>query len=204
MDKELDEITPGSEIRHPRYVDKLVKTWYKDGTEKWLLLHVEVQGYEDTNFPARMFTYFYRIYDKFQQEITSLAIFTDNDDNYQPDRYEYNCVGTSLLFRYNTYKVKAQDAMVLAQSDNPFATVILTALTRLQRKGGSGDDLLNSFLMLGRRLLEKNIPKAKVDRALQFIKRYADFGDPELLLKFKREITVITKILIIWEFTSRY
>ncbi|BAV06027.1 hypothetical protein SAMN05421788_10699 [Filimonas lacunae] len=88
LDKELHEITPAHELRHPRFVDKLVKLWYKDGAEKWLLLHVEVQGYVDNHFPARMFTYFYRIYDKFQQEITSLAIFTDNDDDYHPDRYK--------------------------------------------------------------------------------------------------------------------
>ncbi|BAV07203.1 hypothetical protein SAMN05421788_102174 [Filimonas lacunae] len=192
LDKELHEITPDSHIRHPRFVDKLVKTWYKDGTEKWLLVHIEVQGYIDTSFPARMFTYFYRICDKFHHEITSLAIFTDNDDKYQPDRYEYDCFGTSLIFRFNTYKVKAQDVTLLEQSENPFAIVILTVLTLLQQKGGRREQLFDSAISLVRRLLEKKFSKDKIGRLLQFIKRYADFGDSADFHKFEKEVESLT------------
>ncbi|GGH67762.1 hypothetical protein HNQ91_001589 [Filimonas zeae] len=192
LDKELHEITPDSKVKHPRFVDKLVKTWYKDGTEKWLLVHIEVQGYADKSFPARMFTYFYRICDKFHQEITSLAIFTDEDDKYHPDRYEYNCFGTSLLFRFNTYKVKAQDKRLLEESNNPFATVILMVLSTIERRGGDPVQLLESSLALVRRLYEKGFPKEKAGRLLQFIKRYVNFGDSGLLLKFEEEIKAIT------------
>jgi len=38
-----------------RYVDKLVKVYQRDGKEEWILVHVEVQGYHDKLFPARMF-----------------------------------------------------------------------------------------------------------------------------------------------------
>lgn len=193
LDKELHEITPDSKVKHPRFVDKLVKIWYKDGTEKWLLVHIEVQGYMDKSFPARMFTYFYRICDKFQQEITSLAIFTDEDDRYHPDRYEYNCFGTSLLFRFNTYKVKAQDKALLEQSNNPFATVILTVLNAIERKGGRPEQLLESSLELVRRLYEKQLPKEKIARLLLFISSYVDFGDSALLSKFEKEINIISK-----------
>lgn len=193
LEKELHEISPHTKTGHPRYVDKLVKVWYKDGTEKWLLVHIEVQGYTDKNFPARMFTYFYRICDKFQQEITSLVIFTDADRHYLPDRYEYDCFGTSLVFRYNTYKVIAQDEAVLKQSDNPFATIVLTVLTTLRQKGGDKEQLLQSFLQLVRRLYEKAFSREKIVRILLFIRQYVDFGDSGLLHKFEEEIHVITK-----------
>lgn len=193
LDKELHEITPDSKVKHPRFVDKLVKTWYKDGTEKWLLVHIEVQGYADKSFPARMFTYFYRICDKFHQEITSLAIFTDEDDKYHPDRYEYNCFGTSLLFRFNTYKVKAQDKRLLEESNNPFATVILMVLSTIERRGSDPVQLLESSLALVRRLYEKAFPKEKIIRLLVFIRSYADFGDSGLLSKFGEEIHIISK-----------
>lgn len=193
LDKELHEITPDSTVRHPRFVDKLIKTWYKDGTEKWLLIHIEVQGYADKTFPARMFTYFYRICDKFHQEITSLAIFTDEDDKYHPDRYEYECFGTSLIFRFNTYKVKAQDKVLLEQSSNPFAIVILTVLATIERKGGSREQLLESSLALVRRLYERELPKEKIIRLLVFIRSYACFEDSGLLSKFEKEVNVISK-----------
>ncbi|WP_144264078.1 RpnC/YadD family protein [Filimonas lacunae] len=95
MDKELHEITPGEIIQHPRFVDKLVKAWYKDGTESWLLIHIEVQWYRDSQFAERMFTYFYKIRDRYKREVTSLAIFTDNDAKYHPNKFEYHCCGTN-------------------------------------------------------------------------------------------------------------
>lgn len=193
LEKELNEITPGKDVKHPRFVDKLVKTWYKDGSEKWLLVHIEVQGYADNSFPARMFTYFYRICDKFQQEITSLAIFTDEDDKYHPDRYEYECFGTSLLFRFNTYKIKGQDKVLLEQSDNPFAVVILMVLTTMEKKGGKREQLLESSIALVRRLYEKELPKEKIIILLGFIRRYADFGDSGLLSKFGEAVNLISK-----------
>src|SRR4051794_31813854 len=53
LDKELQPIV--RQAKHGRrYVDKLVKVWLKDGREKWLLIHVEVQGSKEGDFPRRM------------------------------------------------------------------------------------------------------------------------------------------------------
>ncbi len=62
LDKELEELFPIDEGSDIRYVDKLVKVYLNDGQEKWILVHVEVQGYRDSNFEERMFTYYYRLY----------------------------------------------------------------------------------------------------------------------------------------------
>src|SRR5437764_912470 len=43
LDKEFQQVMRESEIRR-RYVDKLVKVWAKDGAERWVLIHVEVQS----------------------------------------------------------------------------------------------------------------------------------------------------------------
>jgi hypothetical protein len=173
-------------------VDKLVKAYQKDGAEKWLLVHIEVQGYTDKTFPFRMFTYFYRICDKFGQPVTSIAIFTDNDAGYHPDRYEYASFGTSLGFRFNTYKVKSQDAALLAQSNNPFAIVMLTALISLQRTERPPEQLFKLSTELARRLFAKGFSKKTIGQLLDFIKHYVNFEHPELFLKFEEEIKVIT------------
>ncbi|RIK77611.1 hypothetical protein DCC62_09285 [candidate division KSB1 bacterium] len=65
LDSELQQIITGS-ATGKRIVDKLVKVYLVDGSEKWLLIHIEIQGYEQTEFPERMFVYNYRIFDKFQ------------------------------------------------------------------------------------------------------------------------------------------
>ena len=65
----------------------------KDGNERWVLVHVEIQGYRDEDFAERMFIYFYRIYDKFRQKIVSLAVFSDPEKKFKPDRFFYNFFG---------------------------------------------------------------------------------------------------------------
>jgi len=78
LDKELDQLFP-EEPNNTRFVDKLVKVFTKNGEEKWVLVHIEVQGYNDPEFARRMFTYFYRILDKYNRFVTSIAIFTGDN-----------------------------------------------------------------------------------------------------------------------------
>src|SRR3979411_2858784 len=67
LDKELGEMYPEpNKASDTRFVDKLVKVHLLNGQEKWILIHIEVQGYPDPLFPERMFRYFYRILDRYQ------------------------------------------------------------------------------------------------------------------------------------------
>ncbi|MBM3238103.1 hypothetical protein FJZ31_17565 [Candidatus Poribacteria bacterium] len=60
LDDELRQISPESE-ETKRYVDRLVRVWVLDGEEKWVLVHIEIQGYRDMEFSKRMFIHFYFI-----------------------------------------------------------------------------------------------------------------------------------------------
>ncbi|TAF95127.1 MAG: hypothetical protein EAZ32_10480 [Cytophagia bacterium] len=76
LDKELEQLFPANpDDFSPKYVDKLVKVFTREGQEKWVLVHIEVQGSKDGNFEHRMFQYFYRIYDKFQRPTYGLCHF---------------------------------------------------------------------------------------------------------------------------------
>lgn len=88
LDKEFEELFPETK-KGRRYVDKLVKVFLNSGQEQWILIHTEVQGYHDDTFAHRMYTYFYRIFDKYQQKIISLAILADEKRGWKPDRFEY-------------------------------------------------------------------------------------------------------------------
>jgi predicted transposase YdaD len=105
LDKELEELFPNLDSKSIRYVDKLVKVYLRNGAEKWILVHIEVQGQKDVNFEERMFTYYYRIRDKYNREITAWAILTDQNVNYKPTIYQSEFLGTSLSYQFNTYKV---------------------------------------------------------------------------------------------------
>jgi hypothetical protein len=64
LDKELQRVVRKSKAgRHT--VDKLIKVWLKDGSEAWLLIHIEVQNQRDESFVQRMYVYSYRIFDRY-------------------------------------------------------------------------------------------------------------------------------------------
>ncbi|MCF0057602.1 hypothetical protein [Dyadobacter sp. CY356] len=188
LDKELEQLFPTEQIKAPKFVDKLVKVYSRDGDEKWILVHIEVQGYEDKQFGERMFTYFYRILDRYERKITSIALFTDGDKNFNPYIYEYNYLGTKLTFQFNTYKIMDQDETLLLQNDNPFSIVILTVLLALKSKKVSNDDLYSLKYSLAKTLVSKRIEKKKINDLLIFLQRYVTFADSGYNVKFDKEI----------------
>src|SRR5262249_11516950 len=85
-DKELQQIEPDAEHGR-RVVDKLVKVWLKSGEEGWLLIHIEVQTGREGEFARRMYVYNYRIFDRHDREVISLAILADEDASWRPDHF---------------------------------------------------------------------------------------------------------------------
>jgi hypothetical protein len=117
-----------------------------------MLVQIEVQAYNDPGFRERMFTYYYRIRDRYQKKITSWAIFTDPNKNFLPDKFEESFLGTSLIYKFNTYKILDQPIIDLEKSNNPFAVVILTILVNLQNMKGNANNFLALKLELARNL----------------------------------------------------
>jgi hypothetical protein len=60
LDQELQQVVRDAGLGK-RLIDKLVKIYGIGGEEEWLLIHIEVQSQEETDFPKRMFVYNYRI-----------------------------------------------------------------------------------------------------------------------------------------------
>ena len=73
LDKELAQVSRDANLGQ-RDADMLVRVTRKSGVEAWALLHVEIQSQVDKGFPLRMYVYNYRIFDKYAQEVVSLAI----------------------------------------------------------------------------------------------------------------------------------
>ena len=193
LDKELEQLFPSTDDKQtPRFVDKLVKVFTKTGKEEWGLVHVEVQGYNDSEFAKRMYSYFYRILDRYNKPVTCIAIFTDSNKNFRPATFSYNFLGTENYFKYNTYKVIDQQESELRNSDNPFALVILTVLTALKKGKIPDEKLLNLKISLVKLLLQKEIPKPKIESILIFLRDYVRFDNVEIMTKFDAELNLIT------------
>lgn len=135
LDKELQKIVRKAKTGRG-YVDKLVKVWRKDGTDLWLLIHIEVQSQVDEGFTERMYIYNYRIYDLYKQMVISLALLTDDDKLWRPNTFGYMYGGFTLQMAFPTIKLLDYQARwaELETSHNPFAVVVMAHLKALETK----------------------------------------------------------------------
>jgi hypothetical protein len=195
LDKELAEINPEPEkATQTRFVDKLVKVYRSDGEERWLLVHVEVQEQKDPDFARRMFTYYYRILDKYNHPITAIAIFTGPNGSEMPDKYEDHCLGTRLIYQYNTIFIANYTDEVLTASENPFAIVLLAAKKALLKGKKLDERLLEQKLLIVRLLYEKGIfSRGKISAIMTFLHNYVLFQKPQTNRTFTERVDQITE-----------
>ena len=170
-----------------------------NGEERWVLVHVEVQGYRETEFSRRMFIYFYRIFDKFNRDILSIAVFADLSETFKPDSFNYEFFGCELSFRYRTYKILEQDDEELEASDNPFALVVLAAKRNLESR--EDEEKRFSFKWeLVRLMLEKGYGREEILAVFRFLDGILALTDlekeriiyNELMSKEVKEVAYIT------------
>jgi hypothetical protein len=140
LDKEFQQI-----VRHAkpgkRLADKLFKVWEKDGQERWLLIHVEVQGDFEPDFPERMFDYNTRARQLYNRLVVSLAVLTDDRPDWRPDRFEDGAWGCTIGIRFPMVKLLdwADKTDKLETDANPFAAVVLAHLKALETRGAPAD-----------------------------------------------------------------
>lgn len=166
LDKELQQVVRDAELGQ-RFVDKLVQVWQLNGEEKWVLIHLEVQSYEETNFPQRMYVYHYRLFDRYNRSIASLAILGDDRPTWKPNQFSDELWGCEIKFKFPIVKLLeySQQWTELEASSNPFATVVMAHLKaketrqdnqgrkqwkvnltkRLYEKGYQREDIINLF-----------------------------------------------------------
>ncbi len=160
-----------------RFVDVLAQMHLFSGEDTYVLFHVEVQGYgsgeeQIQEFEERMFDYYYRIRDKWgHKNIVSLAILTDSNANYRPDRYEISFHGTTLIYVFNVCKIIDFEEDVLEKDPNPFATVMLAAKRafRAERR----DDETKSIFKIA--LIRLGLQKGRTPEEIEGLLRFIDW-----------------------------
>ena len=163
LEQELRAITRKSK-RGNRAVDRLVKVWLKDGTESWVLVHIEIQSQEDAEFPLRMFQYRYRALDLFgERPIACLAILGDSNTNWRPHRYANGFWNTQVAFDFGVVKLLdfAGRLDALQQSDNPFARFVVAHLKTLETQSDY-ETRLEWKLRIIQGLYDMGVPDAEI------------------------------------------
>ncbi|MCT7978458.1 Rpn family recombination-promoting nuclease/putative transposase [Laspinema olomoucense] len=139
LDKELQQITPTGSSGE-REGDKLFKVWQKNGEEAYILIHIEVQSQEDSEFPERMYIYHYRSFD-IHKKVISLAILGCDRPSWRPHSYSYNLAGCSVTFEFPTAKLLDYESQweTLETSLNPLAFLVMAHL-KTQASTGKAEE----------------------------------------------------------------
>jgi len=193
LDKEIERLSRKSK-RGAKLVDKLVKICLKDGFEQWILVHIEIQGYADKKFPERMFRYFYRIFDKYDEKIVSLALITGIKKGALDGRFEIETYGSGVVFRYLSHRLMDYDRNELEKSDNPIALVILACQGREEAK--KKGEAFNIKLRLIRSMYEKGYSQEYIIALFEFLDWIIilDEKEEELILEEIKEIEGVKKM----------
>ncbi|HEX4947147.1 MAG TPA: DUF4351 domain-containing protein [Blastocatellia bacterium] len=169
LDKELQKLSP-THVTGKRVADKLARVWRKKGGALYVLLHGEVQGQAVAQFNERMFTYNYRIKDRYNAPVVSLGVITGNAGNVRLGRYENELWGCRTTFEFPVVKMsdwRGREAE-LERSRNPFAMVVLVHLALPQAQDSLADKYAVKLHLI-RRLLRHGFAANYVRSLLRFL-----------------------------------
>ncbi len=162
LDTELQEIIRDAETGR-RLADKLVKVWRLSGQEALVLVHIEVQSQVQSDFAKRMYVYNHRLFDKYDQEVISLAVLGDDQATWRPTSYGYSRWGFESRLQFPVVKLLDYQTQwsTLEQSANPFAVIVMAHLRTVATQGNPLQRL-QSKLSLVRGLYERGYGRNQI------------------------------------------
>ncbi len=86
-------------------VDLLVRVATINGVERQIYLHLEVQGFKEDYFAARLFRCYHGLRSACSPEVDTLAFLADLDPVWKPDGYRHELFGCEVFFRFPCCKL---------------------------------------------------------------------------------------------------
>lgn len=187
LDKDLAKLYPESK-RKQRHADKLVKVYLLDGKEVWVLIHIEVQGYTDHDFAKRMFTMFYRLWERHAVQIEQLAIYTDDSPTFHPKGFRYRAHGTWFDYGFKSWKLLDRPPETYSGVKNVFSLVMETAWYGLGKNKVGDEQLLSLKFSIMKKFLEEGMPRNRIIQFFDFVSYYVNFENKVFIDKFEEQI----------------
>ncbi len=185
LDQELQEVVRDAKTGKRR-VDKLYRVYLLDGTEQWILVHVEVQGRPDRRLPERLYRYHGRIADCYGRRVVTLAVLADTSPGFRPGAYEEETLGCRVRFEYPACKLLDFPDAQLERENNPVA-IVIAAHRAAQSK--TRDPVLRKAMKweITRRLYERGYSKEDVMELFRLIDWLLHLPE-EQRIEFRREL----------------
>ncbi|MFM2392818.1 MAG: hypothetical protein RLZZ546_800, partial [Bacteroidota bacterium] len=189
LDSELPRLSRGLR-KGKRIADKLLKVYLKDGTEKWFLIHIEVQSQSDKDLQKRMFTMYYRIKDKYDVDVAAMVILAYNEAK-ETSVFKESFWDTELIFKYKTYNLAKEVEKGNIDYENIFSIIVQSVYIDLkytvdeEKKFDEKMKLLEDFF--GRRINDE-----EYGEILNFISTFIRFKTDSLAKKINQYINIKT------------
>ena len=150
---------------------------------------MEVQSQPEAGFVERMFVYHYRLRDRYNRKVVSLAVLGDERASWRPDRYRHELCGCTLEFRFPIVKlIDYSDRMEdLERSSNPFAMLVLAHLKSLETKGDTANRYAWKFRLV-KGMYTRGRSAEQVRNLFKFIDWMIDLP-PELEKQFTEQLS---------------
>jgi len=168
-----------------------------------VLIHIEIQSQNQTDFALRMFQYHYRLRERFEHAVVSIALLADDRPNWRPETYEMGLWGCEVHFRFPTVKLLdfRERLAELEANRNPVAALVLAHLAAQQTRADPARRLQEK-LALTRRLYDLGYSPEQVRLAFRFVDwllRLPDglrtqFAQELRTFEEERQMTYITSI----------
>jgi predicted transposase YdaD len=184
LDKEFRDIlnTADPEIHtSPHFADFVMETPLKDGSDAWVLLHIEAQGRGGGNLAERMNIYKSLIVAHYRREPVALAIITEGRRE-DERRYSHSHYGTKAVYEYNNLVLAELGDKELLASDNPIDLALYAAKGALKvREERQKYNYLRALLEL---LAERGWSRDDKRDLLLFLERVVNLRDKNLEIKY--------------------
>ena len=166
--------------------DKLVRLRLLDGSDHFVLVHIEFQHRPEEHFERRMYIYFTLGSLRYDTEkITAIAFFTGAPPDSSQLEYKTNVFGTKLSYEFISYIAAAQNEADLIDSDNPVALGVL-AMLYAWKSEGKPQKRLQYKKKLFDLVLKKGIEREDFLKALIFVRDFIHLS-PKLENEFQRD-----------------
>jgi len=193
MNTELRAIVPNRERKGGhRMADLLAKVFMRDGAEKWILVHTEIEGGHAGDFAFRMFQYYYRLLDEHGVPVETVVFFTGGANQPRPAEYRHRTIDTSIHFLYRAYHILDHSEEELLAMDNPFALIVLACQKSLLEGRVSDEELGRDRLVIARALMRGGYDIDRVVRLMYFLKNFLYVRDPEINRTFDKKLSDVT------------
>jgi predicted transposase YdaD len=156
-----------------RRADIVIETMLK-GTESLLIIHVEPQSYTQQGFHERMYHYFSLLYNKYRKPILPIAVFSYDENHYEPDQFSITFPFLHVLtFNFLKLELRKMNWRSYIKSNNPIAAALISKM------GYNEEDKVQvkkEFLIMMTRM---ELDPARTRMIFGFFERYLTLNEQE-------------------------